>query len=544
MKILFALIGLVLFLWSLSRLKGKSATTGHASVVRAYPDTKSQKQVIGIEDISIIWSKRKEAKIRLEELATLWRNYQKQTGATEKIHFYNPIILDFFKRHIEGKPFFTGSVRKVLLDLLTLLDTEGSVSSVVSGQTEVESKLPANTYQMLSQISLAEHTVHVAEEILAIVPFGPNIPKALITALAHDIGKIPKFRKQYYALGDHPFISVTVLDSMQSFKELVYADDIIKAIRDHHLKPKEYLGEALKEADQRARRRELSQIQKTVHLTPPTEAEIEQSEPNVPDISEFLPEPSSEPNPKPNSTKPTTKQHFQNQTQQPPHQTPEQTFSSSVLPEPELSDLDKITIPDIFQLPGPVTKPNTKANDTKTNPAEIFISTDEQKEKVQEKPEELELDWFNVEEFLQQLLTHVNVLVQGRWLACSMPNGIVYVQPRLVWMILKSLAVNKGIHDVFFAESDEALKRNYLYTVLKQIQHHKNAVETSLIQEGYFSAPFVVRMKTGETYRTLYIPLRAYEAFGISVGELEARKEGKLKDIDAIIPPYSSEEDA
>jgi hypothetical protein len=32
--------------------------------------------------------------------------------------------------------------------------------------------------------------------------------------------------------------------------------------------------------------------------------------------------------------------------------------------------------------------------------------------------------------------------------------------------------------------------------------------------------------------------LKACEAFGVSVGELEARKKGKLLEIEEIVPPY------
>jgi hypothetical protein len=35
--------------------------------------------------------------------------------------------------------------------------------------------------------------------------------------------------------------------------------------------------------------------------------------------------------------------------------------------------------------------------------------------------------------------------------------------------------------------------------------------------------------------------LKACEAFGVSVGELEARKRGKLLEIEEIVPPYEEE---
>ncbi|GAB5047571.1 HD domain-containing protein [Thermodesulfovibrio sp. TK110] len=529
MKILFGLIGLALVLWSLSKLiKPKFTeikTTSPDFSSNSAPET--GKQILSIQDISVIWAKRKEVKIKLEELAILWKNMQSQLNyGVEKVHFFSPVISDFYKKYLDGKLYFTGNVKKVIIDILTLLDTEGEVSSVVSGQSETESKLPQNTFQMLSKISLTEHTIHVAEEILTIVPFGANAPKALIAALGHDLGKLPKFRNQYYTLGDHPFISVTVLDSIQSFKELVYADDILKAIRDHHLKPKDFLGEALKEADQRARRRELIFVQKNINIYKPTEEELNQSDPNVPEPDVQFVELNKDED-KQNQTENQTQQsnlrnkhHFLHQTHQ--------TISKDISKE--------APIPNVFLTDSFFSKDNKQAIPA----SDIFISTtDEGKESVCLK--ELELNWFNVEEFLQILLSYVNQVISGRWLACSMPDGLVYVQPRLIWMILKEMASQKGIHDLLLAENDESQKRDYIYTVLKQIQHHKNAIETSLIQDGYFSAPFIVQMKSGQKHRALYVPIKAQEAFGVFAGELEAKKEGKLREIESIIPPYACE---
>ena len=557
-------VGVLLLLWALKPAK-KNAEENR---------TNGQKQEISIEDISIIWTKRKEAVIRLEELARLWRNFNTTQGQNDIPHFFTPVVREFFEKHINKKPFYTGNVKTVINNLLTLLDTEGNIPSVVSGQNETESKIPENTYKMLAQVSLAEHTIHVAEEILAIVPYGANLPIALISALAHDIGKMPKFRKQYYSLGDHPFISVTVLESIGGFKELVYKDDIMQAVRDHHLKPKGYVGENLKEADTRARRRELMEVQKKLAMSPPPDA-FEKSEPNI-DIeipkdnintenlkegvvdevtilmetpTDEIPITTSNPTNSSNQT-PTqtlTKQPFTNQTQTPSNS--HQTFSSFI-PSATKSDksdkfdagyieLDKADEPDdipaIFNYqPAKLKKPEPE-----TTVADIFINTQtETPTEEEQKPEEIPMPWFNPEEFLSKILPYVNKIINGRWSAVSMPNGVVYIQPRLFWNVLTEMAAEKGITELVYYEDDKTMKRNCIYTVLNQIQQHKNAVESSLIKKGYFSAPFIVKMKSGDTSRVLYIPLKAQEAFGISVGELEARKEGKVRDIEDIYPPY------
>jgi len=557
-------VGVLLLLWALKPAK-KNAEENRAN---------GEKQEISIEDISIIWTKRKEAVIRLEELARLWRNFNTTQEQNDIPHFFTPVVREFFEKHINKKPFYTGNVKTVINNLLTLLDTEGNISSVVSGQNETESKIPENTYKMLAQVSLAEHTIHVAEEILAIVPYGANLPIALISALAHDLGKMPKFRKQYYSLGDHPFISVTVLESIGGFKELVYKDDIMQAVRDHHLKPKGYVGENLKEADTRARRRELMEVQKKLAMSPPPDA-FEKSEPNidveipkdnintenlkegvVDEVTILMGTPTDETpittsNPTNSSnqtpTQTLTKQLFTNQTQTPSNS--HQTFSSFI-PSATKSDksdkfdtsyieLDKADEPDdipaIFNYqPAKLKKPEPE-----TTVADIFINTQtETFAEEEQKPEEIPMPWFNPEEFLSKILPYVNKIISGRWSAVSMPNGVVYIQPRLFWNVLTEMAAEKGITELVYYEDDKTMKRNCIYTVLSQIQQHKNAVESSLIKKGYFSAPFIVKMKSGDTSRVLYIPLKAQEAFGISVGELEARKEGKVRDIEDIYPPY------
>lgn len=521
------LLGTVLFLYAIF-------SSGSKKQSGSLPPR--QKQVVSINDISVIWAKRKEAVIRLEELAMLWRQVRKTSTEEDVPHFFTDCIREFFEKHINRKPFYTGTVKKIITSLLVLLDTEGAVPSVVSGQNETESKIPKNTYEMLSKVTLAEHTVHVAEEILQIVPYGANLPIALCAALGHDIGKIPKYRKQYYTLGDHPFISVTVLESLDGFRDLVYADDILKAVRDHHLKPKDYIGEVLKEADQRARRRELALVNKNMVLSPDPSS-IEHSEPNI-----------AEPNMAEQTlTERTPTKHHVHQTQTQTQTQPSnsyQTFSQTFSSEPDESEKlkecptepEKEVIPEIF-----FNTAESHREREKVQPSELFMSV-KGSESASVSPKELELMWFDPNEFLEKLLPHVNRVTSGRWLACSMPDGVVYVQPRLFWMILKEMAQARGVQEVLSADSDDALKRDYLYTILKQIQQHKNAVETSLIREGYFSAPFIVKMKTGESYRVLYIPLKASEAFGVSAGELESRKTGKLKEIEAIVPPFAGED--
>lgn len=275
---LFLVAGGGLIIWELIAKK-KKVFVGDSK------EEEDKKKKLKLEDISLIWTKKKKAVVKLEELAKIWRNFEIIQEQVDTPHFFTPVIKEFFEKHLQNKPFYTGKVRVVINNILMLLDMEGGVASVVSGQYETESKIPEDTYKMLAMVTLSEHTIHVAEEMINLVPYGPNLPPALIAALAHDLGKIPKYRKQYYSLGDHAFISMTVLEGIQGFKELIYADEILQAVRDHHLKPKNFLGEKLKEADTKARRRELVEVQKKLAFSPPSLEMLELAEPNV-DLSE------------------------------------------------------------------------------------------------------------------------------------------------------------------------------------------------------------------------------------------------------------------
>lgn len=79
--------------------------------------------------------------------------------------------------------------------ILELLDVHGDCPSVVNARGEVEATLDKNAYDVLAKTTLLQHTLHVAEELLKLIPRGPMTPKAIITALGHDLGKIPIYRE-------------------------------------------------------------------------------------------------------------------------------------------------------------------------------------------------------------------------------------------------------------------------------------------------------------------------------------------------------------
>jgi DNA polymerase III psi subunit len=85
------------------------------------------------------------------------------------------------------------------------------------------------------------------------------IPDALITGLGHDLGKIPAYQDTLYLTGDHPIISIIVLNKLPGFESMSNREEISLSIRQHHLlNPESTLGRALKEADHQIRLLEIS----------------------------------------------------------------------------------------------------------------------------------------------------------------------------------------------------------------------------------------------------------------------------------------------
>ncbi len=155
-----------------------------------------------------------------------------------------------------GSSFLSGQVTE---QLMQLLDTHGGCSSVAN-QGSIKEGKAENLYDVYAKVSLLDHTLHVAQAFSAIVTGELLIPKVIITAFAHDIGKIPELRQEMrYVTGDHPDISVIFLNSLEGIKELPGYTDIIDAVKHHHKNPVTELGQYFQQADRDARAREVGE---------------------------------------------------------------------------------------------------------------------------------------------------------------------------------------------------------------------------------------------------------------------------------------------
>lgn len=217
---------------------------------------------IDLRDLSILWTKDTTKTIHISELSPLWREDQVTIDkilSAESLH--HPRAVEFANKmdqwaFLEKFP----NQKNLCMQILRLLDQEGDCSSVVNVQGDVEGTWDENTYRLLGQTTLLDHSINVAEQmvdLLAAQNAWHVIPDALIGALGHDLGKLDSMRGFLYSLGEHPLASGRPLAGMTGFQALPKKEEILQAIKLHHKRPNGLLGKILKRADQLARQKEL-----------------------------------------------------------------------------------------------------------------------------------------------------------------------------------------------------------------------------------------------------------------------------------------------
>ncbi|MDX9822703.1 MAG: hypothetical protein RBT20_12265, partial [Syntrophales bacterium] len=220
-----------------------------------------EKREVALERLSGIWTQKGTAESSLEkdEGETRKETEKSQDGTHElSVSFRDPDLNAFYIENVRDKAGFPPQARQVVGGIMEILDREGNCPSVVNSHGEIEASLEMGVYNRLARVTLREHALDTGGEMLRLVDPGPMTPMAIIAALGHDLGKIPAYRQQLYSLGNHPVISITIMDKILGFSEMPNKGDIITAIRDHHRKPIDFFSIKLKEADQEARKKELA----------------------------------------------------------------------------------------------------------------------------------------------------------------------------------------------------------------------------------------------------------------------------------------------
>lgn len=241
--ILEQIIFIGVLLWQAHRLKNRA----NCSV-----------QYVHIEDIASIWLKSQRIKenIAKDIIDNSRKEFEKKENrSTVYVNFKNPkgneifshIIMPHIDRLLEDEI-------SIIIDLLRLLEDKGDIPSVVSyteKDPEVKYKRDILTedgltsYEILRKVSLYDHTLNVVRIIYEELKRHSRtnyvllLGKAIIVALAHDIGKIKKMEERFenispeiFSVQPHHHLSKIFFQKM--YPEYKDRKIVIEAIDNHH----------------------------------------------------------------------------------------------------------------------------------------------------------------------------------------------------------------------------------------------------------------------------------------------------------------------
>lgn len=514
-----------------------------------------EKRTLALSDLSQIWTQKAERKITVDKLSSLWR---KQPGVIasqikDETNFKHEETTVFYRKYLEGVSFFAGTRGNLIVSLLSLLDKEFSAPSVVNGKSEVEIKAyPTDVYEALGQTSIGIHTLNVAEIIQSKVPKGPNLGAAVISAIAHDLGKLPSYQNDVlYATGDHPIVSVGILNGNEYFKKLQQEeqDSVIKAIQNHHKSPQDALSTALKESDKAARQRETNAFNEKRKILFEETKKKEEAIKRTKEREETFEKIRQEEQSKNRETKQTLFSDIPIEVIPKPHRKGGGLLAKAQKNQTSDSETSEKAVVTEDTKPEVIIKTEKEATEKKETDVKPIITPQEMPkealfvtspEKEEESRTELALCWFDSEAFIEALKPHINRVANRKWEAFSMRDGHVYVQPNLFYKCIKHVGdINKDF-TAHQAEKDEQQKKDITFSVIKILSKSKDAISKDLIKEGFFSAKFVLMYNDGrEKANCTYIPLNAH-VFDILPSDMEDSKPELLKQIKGVIPDFSS----
>jgi hypothetical protein len=315
------------------------------------------------------------------------------------------------------------------------------------------------------------------------------IPDTMVAALAHDLGKLESMRGYLYSLGEHPLAAGRPLAGIAGFKDLAKKEEILRAIKLHHKMPEGLLGKTLKKADQLARQKELEEI--VVRQESVTES-----------IPQKIPEALA------------LRQAAGN----------DKAVMASSTPEPARQDT------------------SDKAAAAWQAQADIFGESGVagQGKDAPEVPKLLDISaWFDAAGFLAELKPFINKMFGRRFLAFSMPDGIVYFQVKVLEEVARKQAERAGCMEIATMAQNDLTMRQVLFTIVHHLRGEHDVIAKGLIKNNFFGGYFTVTKKIGKNVKGYYTPFHA-EAFS-SIAEMEQNKSNMLRDIQKV-EPYLNDE--
>jgi hypothetical protein len=257
------------------------------------------KRVIRLEDIKDLWMKKDENPLDIREPAQIERvEIQPHAPKTMPIQdvnppepvpadgliINNPVLRDFiYKENILKLSKTNINMFKVIMGAIEIFDKYGDEASVVDLSSDPDYIRPKTQYDALRTVNLLEHSIDVYTEMTSRHKSNIVKPKMFIAAFFHDVGKMMEFRSGKYVTGKHPDSSYQVLITTDGFTGLKdeVKEDLIQAVRLHHMSPNNEFAKELQEADRKARQKELDrfvqnggQVVEAVQSTPSAPARI------------------------------------------------------------------------------------------------------------------------------------------------------------------------------------------------------------------------------------------------------------------------------
>lgn len=197
--------------------------------------------------------------VTLEEIAKIWNNHTTETIVKQTIPvlYFNDFkeirtkefIEKNIKKHIK---FFSQEKIEIIFELLQILENDGILASSVASKFKSDPEMSGayvklllpnlTSYDLFSQINLYTHTMNVADKIVEHLQshdplsFETSLCDAIIVALAHDLGKLPRINlynkeldKAILQSNPHPALSAML------FREFFPGfEEIEQAILLHH----------------------------------------------------------------------------------------------------------------------------------------------------------------------------------------------------------------------------------------------------------------------------------------------------------------------
>ena len=242
-------------------------------------------KTVTLDELSKIWitAERQEEILRMKLMEEVNEEMEVRNAVLATIIFEINSSYDFFDKYIKPNLRFINLKELVVIrDLLVILEKEGSVSSVAKAYGEdpevirfqSEQAGDRTSYEIYATFSLYDHTLRVARKILEEIKKGERdvnigwefkIGKALVIALAHDIGKIEiikhlKISQPHIIREKISHAAVSQKMFLSAFFDYEDASEMGELILNHHSARKDldHIGVHLVNADKEARKEEMT----------------------------------------------------------------------------------------------------------------------------------------------------------------------------------------------------------------------------------------------------------------------------------------------